>query len=94
MDYQLLLQEQVLGNNSSATTGSNQLSQGGEQVKKVGKRLLSCLPRIILVDEGSNGQLSDIIEKLTIRQGQLRKSGSYLEDHSETAQDCLYMVLK
>jgi hypothetical protein len=35
MDYQLLLQEQVLGNNSSvATTGSNQLSQGGEQVEK------------------------------------------------------------
>jgi len=29
------------------------------------------LPRIILVDEGSNGQLSDIIEKLTIRQGQV-----------------------
>ena len=25
------------------------------------------LPRIILVDEGSNGQLSDIIEKLIIR---------------------------
>ena len=24
----------VLGNNSSATTGSNQLSQGGEQVEK------------------------------------------------------------
>ena len=24
----------------------------------------------------------------------LRKSGSYLEDQSETAQDCLYMVLK
>jgi hypothetical protein len=34
MDYQLLPQEQVLGNNSSATTGSNQLSQGGEQVEK------------------------------------------------------------
>jgi len=31
---QLLLQEQVLGNNSSATTRSDQLSQGGEQVKK------------------------------------------------------------
>jgi hypothetical protein len=30
----LLLQEQVLGNNSSATTGSNQFSQGGEQVEK------------------------------------------------------------
>jgi hypothetical protein len=34
MDYQLLLQEQVLGHNSSATTGSNQFSQGGEKVKK------------------------------------------------------------
>jgi len=34
MNYQLLLQEQVLGNNGSATTGPNQLSQGGEQVKK------------------------------------------------------------
>jgi hypothetical protein len=33
VDYQLLLQEQVLGNNSSATTGSNQLSHGGEQVE-------------------------------------------------------------
>ena len=34
VDYQLLLQEQVLGNNGSATTGSNQLSQGGERVKQ------------------------------------------------------------
>jgi hypothetical protein len=34
MDYQLLPQEQVLGNNSSATIGSNQLSQGGEKVEK------------------------------------------------------------
>jgi hypothetical protein len=34
MDYQLLFQEKVLGNNSSATTGLYQLSEGGEQVKK------------------------------------------------------------
>jgi hypothetical protein len=34
VDDQLLFQEQVLGNNSSAPTGSNQFSQGGEQVKK------------------------------------------------------------
>jgi hypothetical protein len=34
MDYQLLLQEQFFGKNSSAATGSNQPSQGGEQVKK------------------------------------------------------------
>ena len=34
MDNQLLLQEQVLSNNSSATTGSNQLGQGDEQVEK------------------------------------------------------------
>jgi hypothetical protein len=34
MYYQLLLQKQVLGNHISATTGSNQFSQGGEQVEK------------------------------------------------------------
>jgi hypothetical protein len=34
MDYQLLLQEQVLGNNNSFATGSGQLCQSGEQVKK------------------------------------------------------------
>jgi hypothetical protein len=39
--------------------------------EKVGKRLLSCLPRVIFVDEGSKGQLSDIIKELTIRQGQV-----------------------
>ena len=33
MDYQLLLHEQVLGNHSSAATGSKQPGQGGEQVK-------------------------------------------------------------
>ena len=32
MNYQLLHQEWVLGNNCSAAIGSNQLSQGGEQV--------------------------------------------------------------
>jgi hypothetical protein len=34
MDYQLLLQEQVLGNYSSATARPDQLCQGGEQVEK------------------------------------------------------------
>jgi hypothetical protein len=34
VDDQLLIQEQVLGDNSSATAGANQLGQGGEQVKK------------------------------------------------------------
>jgi hypothetical protein len=34
MDDQLLFQEQVVGDDRAAATGSNQLSQGGEQVKK------------------------------------------------------------
>jgi hypothetical protein len=33
VDYQLLLQEQIFGYNSSATTGPDQHSQGGEQVE-------------------------------------------------------------
>jgi hypothetical protein len=33
--------------------------------------MINALQRLILVDEGSKGQLLDIIEKLTIRQGQL-----------------------
>jgi hypothetical protein len=36
MDDQVLFQEQVLGDNSSATTGPNQLCQGGEKVEKQG----------------------------------------------------------
>ena len=34
MDYELLLQQLVLGDDYAAATGSNQLSQGGEQVKQ------------------------------------------------------------
>ena len=34
VDDQLLFQEQVFGDDGSAATWSNQLGQGGEQVKK------------------------------------------------------------
>ena len=33
--------------------------------------MINTLQRLILVDEGSRDQLSDIVEKLTIRQGQV-----------------------
>ena len=33
--------------------------------------MVNALQRLILVDEGSKGQLSDIVEKLIIRQGQV-----------------------
>ena len=39
-------------------------------MEKNGKGLLSCLPRVILGDKSSKCQLSDINEKLIIRQGQ------------------------
>ena len=38
--------------------------------------MVNTLQRLILVDEGSKGQLSDIVEKLAIRQGQV--VGRYL----------------
>jgi len=34
MDYHVLLQKQVLCDDCTSTTGLNQRSQGGEQVKK------------------------------------------------------------
>jgi hypothetical protein len=49
---------------TALTSGSNELGRGGGQVKKVGKRLISCLPGAVLLNEGRECRLSDIIQKM------------------------------
>ncbi|WP_154662957.1 hypothetical protein [Congregibacter litoralis] len=44
VEFQLLLHQRILGYDNSATVGSHQLGQGGEQVKQQVSNVLGAVP--------------------------------------------------